>query len=182
MIPLDLLPTSPSIKILTATMRTLRAFDWAAYGLENIRFRYRRNRNPTPTEFPCVTLQYIHDEPRQADQDGSYYTAGETCVEMMLVLQIEDELEPEYDDNLNVDALDPTGLLGLTGVAVLCLTALKDPEGELRQQWADDVADRGRSESPEGQNAESRFDQTAIVLYRVMTDDPSTLLAQGENA
>ncbi len=179
MIDHALLPATPTDIILLAVETCLRAFDWPAFGLADLNIRHARNRFSAVEEFPCLTIRWSHDEPRQSDQDQSYYTSDEMAVEMWITLEVDIELSPENDDD-PVTA-DPTGLKVQSAIAALAQRALRDEEGSLMQLWSDGVSDRGRVSDPDSTSDEGRFEQTVVVLYRVSTRDPSILLAQGMN-
>lgn len=175
---------TPSDIILRAVKRTLDQFDWIDAGLESRpKIRHARRRFSTPDEFPCITIRWEQDEPRANDQDSSYMSSGEALVDMRITLEIdfdpddfdEDGLVPGDDD-------DETGLGFASALGFLALTALKDPGGDLRKNWANDVSDRGRGEDPDSTPDEARFEQSIFVLYRVSTEDPSVILAQGMNS
>lgn len=180
MIDYDLLPQSPSDKILREVEATLRTFDWAAFGLEDLTIRHARNAYAAPTQLPCLTIRWISDEPRQSDQEQSYYTSDEMGVEMTLTLEIDVELAAEEDEEGL--SLDPTGIKLPSAIAMLAQRALRDEEGPLLANWADGISDRGRSVDDQSTTDDGRFDQSVIVVYRVSTLDPSILLARGMNA
>lgn len=174
---------APSDRILLAVESTLRAIDWTAAGFSVVpHIRHARRRFSTPDEYPCITIRWEQDEPRTSDQDDSYFTAGEMYVEMRITLEI--EFEPSDGEDSDVDGADddPTGLGVPSAFAFMCLRVLRDPLAELCRLWADGVSDRGRGEDPDSTPDEARFEQSIIVLYRVSTEDPSVLLAQGMNA
>lgn len=172
---------TPTDLILRAVKAVLDAFDWQAAGLEEqLHIRHARRRFSTPDEFPCLTIRWEQDEPRQADQEQSYLTADEMAVEMRITLEVETETLQE--DNAPPQDEDDTGLGYASAIAALAMRALRDPEGALLQLWADSVSDRGRAEDPESKPDEARYEQSVIVLYRVLERDPSVLLARGVNA
>jgi hypothetical protein len=173
---------SPSDRILLSIERTLEAFDWIAAGLDTVpTIRQAQRRFSTPDEFPCITIRWEQDEPRAADQDTNYQSSGESYIDMRVTLEIEFDPEHADDDGPLPDDGDRTGLGVPSAMAFLSLRALKDPNGDLRSLWANDVADRGRTEDPDSTPDEARFEQSIFVLYRVSTEDPSVLLAQGMN-
>lgn len=166
---------TPSDRILRSIVRTLRAFDWVGAGLAAApTIRHAKRRYATPDEYPCISIKWDQDEPRQADQDQQYMSSGEMYVEMTLTLEI--DTDPGDDDE------DETGMGFSSALAFLALRALKDPEGDLLANWANSVTDRGRGDDPDSTNDEARLEQVVIVLYRVSTEDPSVILAQGMNA
>jgi hypothetical protein len=167
---------TPSDRILRAIVATLRAFDWVGAGLDQRpMIRHARRRFSTPDEYPCITVRWEQDQPRTADQDDNYATSGETYVEMRITIEVETDPGEEIADD------DETGLGFSSALAFLAMRALKNQEGELLSLWANSVSDIGRGEDPDSTNDEARFEQSAIVLYRVSTEDPSVMLAQGMN-
>ncbi len=166
---------TPSDRILRAVKATLQAFDWAGAGVSPAPFvRHALRRFSQPEEYPCITIRWEQDEPRAADQDQNYITPDETYVEMRLTIEIDTDPADE--------PLDETGLGFSSALAFLALRALKDVDGELLRLWANSVTDRGRGEDPDSTSDEARLEQVVIVLYRVSTEDPSVILAQGMNA
>jgi hypothetical protein len=175
---------TPSDRILRSIKRTLQAFDWIGAGLTTKpTIRHARRRFSQPEEYPCITIRWEQDEPRAADQDQNYISAGEALVDMRVTLEVEFDPESFDDDGLlPTDDEDETGLGFASALAFLGLRALKDPNGDLCLNWANSVSDRGRGEDPDSTPDEARFEQSIFVLYRVSTEDPSVILAQGMNA
>lgn len=174
---------TPSNIVLMAVKRTLEAYDWIGAGFDAApHIRHARRRFTDPDEWPCITIRWEQDEPRTADQDDNYASSGEMYVDMRLTLEIETpSVESDGEDNPDEDPLDETGMGFSTAMAFAALRALKDQDGELRRLWVNDVSDRGRGEDPDSTPDLSRFEQSVIVLYRVSTEDPSVLLAEGMN-
>lgn len=173
---------TPSDRILRAVKQTLVEFDWIGAGLTAApMIRHARRRFSTPDEYPCITIRWEQDEPRAADQDQGYFTADEMFVEMRITIEVETDPGDGEDDNLDGADDDETGLGFSSALAFLGMRALKDPEGVLLRLWANSISDRGRGEDPDSTADEARLEQSAIVLYRVSTEDPSVILAEGMN-
>jgi len=174
---------TPSDHVLRAVVATLRAFDWIGAGMEaRPVIRHARRRFSRPDEYPCITVRWEQDEPRADSQDDNYITPDEMYVEMRLTIEIETQpVDGEGDEIAPAPEDDETGLGFSSALAFLALRALKDAEGLLLSQWAVSVSDRGRGEDPDSTNDEARLEQSAIVLYRVSTEDPSVILAPGVN-
>jgi hypothetical protein len=174
---------TPSDRILRSVKRTLEAFDWLGTGLEFApKVRHALRRFSSPDEYPCITIRWEQDEPRASEQDDNYASSGETYVDMRITLEIDFDPDNFDEDGPLSDDDDETGLGFASALAFLALRALKDPEGDLCLNWANSVSDRGRGEDPDSTPDEARFEQSIYVLYRVSTEDPSVILAQGMNA
>lgn len=176
---------TPTDLILMAVRQTLDEFDWESAGIEGLTIRHARRKFSTPDQFPCLTIRWEEDAPRQSDQDQSWMNADEMGVDMRITLEIElDTSERDGDDGDpapdNAED-DPTGLGVASAIAGLAMRALRDDEGHLLSLWAMSVSDRGRGEDPESTTDEVRFEQQITVLYRVSSRDPSQILAQGVN-
>lgn len=178
------LNAAPPVKVLRALKETLDQVDWNDVGLPGGTIRFARRRHAMEEEITpgwALSIRYVSDEPRQSDMEDNYLTSGECVIEMMVVLEIEATI-PDEDLAPTDPMYDPTGMGLFTSIAFTALSALKAEDAALRLA-ADDVVDRGRAADEEAMTPDDgRFEQTLFVLYRVRTDDPSVLLAMGENA
>jgi hypothetical protein len=165
-----MIATPPHILLLEAALVDLRAVDWTAdTGLEHVMSRHQRNRSASSEEKPCVGLVFISDQAGGGDID---HNAWETNRSMTCELVADAFLDAEDSE------LDPTGLLRLSRMNAAAFRAIATDGSNLRQlcDWViqSDISTGDNSHADEG-----RLVTGFSVVYRVKTDDPNTLLAQG---
>lgn len=171
---------TPRVRILMRMKSVLDAADLSGLsGTANVTVRHTRHRWANVEERPCISLRMVSDEPRG---DDSYHTLQERVCELAVDMQVDADLQTEDSE------LDPTGLERLSAIANAALKVLKqrDPEAEDADgnhlyQVCDQVLDLGVQSDDDNEADEGRFIHRIIVLYRTAIDDPSQLLAEGEN-
>jgi hypothetical protein len=171
---MPLITKPPHIRQLEAAVADLASADFMENtGVPGIHVRHRRNRLPTSSELPCVTLRWLGCD--QTSPDGDYVTAWEQ--QMLNHMQLEVDLELDTEES----GIDPTGWGKHSMVAAYAYSVLAEQSSALFQ-----LCDHVRVPAPQ-LDEDSKPDDGRLVLpfdvvYRVRTDDPNVLLAPGENA
>lgn len=172
------LPVTPRVRILKRIEDLLENADLDGMtGLADIHVRQTRNRWAAPDELPCISIRMVSDTPRL---DGAYHSAHERLQDLEVDLQIDAELATE-DSDLDPTGLERLGQMGIAAVKVLKDFDAVDADGNKLRDLCDDIEDHGVVPDEDNEADEGRFIHRIVVLYRVRGDDPSVLLASGEN-
>lgn len=167
----------PHIRLLLKLQQLGQAVDYQdRAGIPGVvTIRHARNRNAVRAEKPAMSLILVSDDDRPNEEEGR--NDFEQVREMVVDLQADLELPTE------VSRSDVTGLGYLSLFVAAFVGGLRDPDQPNR--WLDGLCDwlRVGALEPDDRSTpeDGRMTRAIHVVYRVRTDDPNVLLADGEN-
>jgi hypothetical protein len=194
-----LLERPPLVTVLAATMDTLKAagldVELAPYllmlaGVDAVeplplKLRWLRNRYTTAEEKPCIALAFVSDGPQDPSGQDQYPAAGEAVRELAVDIIVDLEVPTEVEAEEEELVADVAGLEILSHFERRALRALKrgflDPADAATPlsavaHW---VQELGVDNDEDLVDFNGRLVSRINVLYRVRSDDPMILLAQG---
>lgn len=163
---------APHIRILEALVATLELVNFEdRAGVVGVTIRHTRNRYPTSSEKPCISVRWLGNEDQADEQYANAWERYKLC-NIDLVADAAIEAEDSQ--------VDETGWDRLSRMLAAAFEKLRE-EGTPLYDLMNWVQDRDTDPDEDSKPDEGRLVQAISVLYRVRTDQPNVLLAQGEN-
>lgn len=168
-----MIETPPHIILLEAIKATGEAVDFATdAGVPDVLVRHRRFRDAVESEKPCVSIEFVDDG--VLDEAAIDLNAWETVRVLTITLHADADISAEVGGD------DPTGSLKLSLMLAAFMAALQAEDSPMREV-CDRVSQRDINPDEQSKPTTARLSLTALVLYRVRSDNPNVLLAEGVN-
>ena len=164
---------TPEERLLEAVVATAMGVDYEVEAATPIKtVRHFRSRHVLKVDRNAISYRYQGDE--DYEREGQYRNAHERVKVIHIGVIIDLNLEDEEGGE------DPTGWGQHFRVYYAQLAALRDPDGPLLQ-LCDWIVDGDGEPDEDSKPDEGRLVKTISVVYRVRSEAPHVLLAQGEN-
>ena len=141
-------------------------------GIEGLKFRHARNRHPNYEEMSCISLVFVGDAPHEDEQFRSQWEQVrylEFDLQADVYLPTEDEQDPAKRD---VTGMLTPGRALAAAVQILF-------ESDLVPNWCDAITSGSIDPDETSKPDKARMARRLQMQYRVRTDNPNVLLAQG---